>query len=65
MESDPLSIARFNVLGVGVSALNLRTATDAVLAALTERRRKGYVCVTGVHGVIEAQDDPSIPPHSE
>jgi len=47
---------RVNVLGVGISVLNLRTALAAIAAAVSERR-KGYVCVTGVHGVMEAQDD--------
>jgi N-acetylglucosaminyldiphosphoundecaprenol N-acetyl-beta-D-mannosaminyltransferase len=50
-------IPRFDVLGVSLCAMDLRLATAAVLAAVRERRR-GYVCVTGVHGVIEAQDDP-------
>ena len=49
-------IERFNVLGVAMSAMNLSIATEAVLEALRERR-KGYVCVTGVHGVTEAQSD--------
>jgi N-acetylglucosaminyldiphosphoundecaprenol N-acetyl-beta-D-mannosaminyltransferase len=49
--------ARVNVLGVGVSVLNLTTTLDAIARAVAERR-KGYVCVTGVHGVSEAQDDP-------
>lgn len=48
---------RVNVLGVGVSVLNLTTALEAIARAVAERR-KGYVCVTGVHGVSEAQDDP-------
>jgi N-acetylglucosaminyldiphosphoundecaprenol N-acetyl-beta-D-mannosaminyltransferase len=47
---------RVNVLGVGVSVLNLQTALDAIAAAVRERR-KGYICVTGVHGVMEAQGD--------
>ena len=47
---------RVNVLGVGISVLNLRTALDAIAAAVRDRR-KGYLCVTGVHGVMEAQDD--------
>ena len=47
---------RVNVLGVGISVLNLKTALDAIAGAI-RARRKGYVCVTGVHGVIEAQDD--------
>jgi N-acetylglucosaminyldiphosphoundecaprenol N-acetyl-beta-D-mannosaminyltransferase len=51
-----MPIARFNVLGVSLCAMNLAVARDAVLDAL-RARRKGYICVTGVHGVIEAQDD--------
>ena len=51
-----MTISRFNVLGVSVSAMNLSIATAAVLEAL-RARRKGYVCVTGVHGVTEAQGD--------
>ncbi len=47
---------RVNVLGVGISVLNLRTALAAIAGAVRERR-KGYICVTGVHGVMEAQDD--------
>jgi len=48
---------RVNVLGVGLSAINLDLAEEAIGRALQERR-KGYVCVTGVHGVSEAQSDP-------
>jgi N-acetylglucosaminyldiphosphoundecaprenol N-acetyl-beta-D-mannosaminyltransferase len=47
---------RVNVLGVGISVLNLRTALAAIADAVAARR-KGYICVTGVHGVMEAQDD--------
>lgn len=49
--------SRVNVLGVGISDINLRSAGDAITAAL-QNREKGYICVTGVHGVTEAQDDP-------
>jgi N-acetylglucosaminyldiphosphoundecaprenol N-acetyl-beta-D-mannosaminyltransferase len=49
-------INRVSVLGVGLSVLNLRTALDAIAAAV-QQRRKGYICVTGVHGVMEAQAD--------
>lgn len=52
-----MTIQRVNVLGVGISVLNLATARAAIAEAVA-RRRKGYICVTGVHGVIEAQDDP-------
>lgn len=51
-------IPRYNVLGVEVSALTLDAARALVLAA-RGRTRMGYVCVTTVHGVIEAQDDPA------
>src|SRR5579863_3498613 len=47
---------RVNVLGVGISALNLQSALAEVAEAI-RARRKGYVCVTGVHGVMEAQSD--------
>lgn len=47
---------RVNVLGVGISVLNLRTAVAAMAEAVAARR-KGYICVTGVHGVMEAQTD--------
>ena len=50
------AIRRFNVLGVAMSAMNLGIATEAVMRAL-RTRQKGYVCVTGVHGVTEAQHD--------
>jgi N-acetylglucosaminyldiphosphoundecaprenol N-acetyl-beta-D-mannosaminyltransferase len=48
-----------NVLGVGISAINLQQATDLLVAAVATHRR-GYVCVTGVHGVIESQSDPTL-----
>ena len=51
-----MKIERFNVLGVSLCAMNLGLARAAMLEALRQRR-KGYICLTGVHGVIEAQDD--------
>jgi N-acetylglucosaminyldiphosphoundecaprenol N-acetyl-beta-D-mannosaminyltransferase len=53
-----LPIQRINVLGVGISVLNLEAAQAAIADAIA-RRRKGYICITGVHGVTEAQDDPA------
>jgi len=50
---------RINVLGVGISELNYEVALDQIRAAIAERR-KGYVTVTGVHGVSESQDDASL-----
>jgi N-acetylglucosaminyldiphosphoundecaprenol N-acetyl-beta-D-mannosaminyltransferase len=51
-----MTVERVNVLGVGISVLNLQTALDAIVNAV-RKRRKGYICVTGVHGVMEAQED--------
>jgi N-acetylglucosaminyldiphosphoundecaprenol N-acetyl-beta-D-mannosaminyltransferase len=47
------------VLGVGIHAVDMWSAVQAISAAV-EGGRKGYVCVTGVHGVIEAQQDPRL-----
>src|SRR3989442_15387320 len=49
---------RVNVLGVGISVLNLRTALDAIAEAV-RARRKGYICVRDAHGVMLAQKDPA------
>jgi N-acetylglucosaminyldiphosphoundecaprenol N-acetyl-beta-D-mannosaminyltransferase len=48
---------RANVLGVGVHAIDLLSAAGIIESAVDEGR-KGYVCTTGVHGVMEAQRDP-------
>jgi len=53
-----MAIERVNVLGVGISNINLQSALAAVARAVCARR-KGYICVTGVHGVMEAQADPA------
>ncbi len=50
--------SRVNVLGVGVHAVNMERALSVLDSALANSR-KGYICVTGVHGVMEAQRDPS------
>lgn len=56
--ADSITPATVNVLGVGVSAINIPDALERITRALAEKR-KGYVCVTGVHGVSEAQADPA------
>lgn len=53
-----IGIPRVDILGVGVHALNMQSAVDILDAAATQDTR-GYVTVTGVHGIMEAQDDPS------
>ena len=54
-----MQIDRVNVLGVGVSVLNQDQARQFLFDALRQGRR-GYVTVTGVHGVSEAQNDPAL-----
>ncbi|OAH09616.1 WecB/TagA/CpsF family glycosyltransferase [Streptomyces jeddahensis] len=48
---------RVDVLGVGISAVDPDTALDEI-AHWVETRRRTYVCVTGVHGVMECRRDP-------
>lgn len=52
-------IRRVDVLGVEVSAVSLPQAVDRIEAWVTARDRE-YVCVTGVHGVMESQRDPQL-----
>jgi N-acetylglucosaminyldiphosphoundecaprenol N-acetyl-beta-D-mannosaminyltransferase len=59
METGMPPIPRYNVLGVGISALNLTTAREAVLTALTEQR-KGYVCTVDARVVNLAAEDPEL-----
>ena len=46
-----------DILGVKVSAINL-PKTVALADMVIRSGKGGYVCVTGVHGVMEAQKDP-------
>ena len=48
--------ARINVLGVGVSAVNIPIAVDQI-DRWVRNRSKNYVCVTSVHGIVESQRD--------
>jgi N-acetylglucosaminyldiphosphoundecaprenol N-acetyl-beta-D-mannosaminyltransferase len=48
-----------NVLGVRVDALNMERTLARIKEALASRS-KGYVCMAGVHGIMEAQRNPSI-----
>ena len=52
-------VHRANILGVGVSALNMTMALE-VIEGWIERREPHYVCVTGVHGVMESQRDENL-----
>jgi N-acetylglucosaminyldiphosphoundecaprenol N-acetyl-beta-D-mannosaminyltransferase len=53
---DFASIARVDVLGVGISTVTLSGAA-AEIGRWIDSGRHEYVCVTGVHGVMESQRD--------
>jgi N-acetylglucosaminyldiphosphoundecaprenol N-acetyl-beta-D-mannosaminyltransferase len=50
---------RVDILGISVSAITMRGAT-AMLEGWIRERAQGYVCITGVHGVMESQRDPDL-----
>lgn len=52
----PVLPPRVNVLGVGIHSVNLDSAVELMESAVLVRRQ-GYVCVTNVHAVIEAQNN--------
>jgi N-acetylglucosaminyldiphosphoundecaprenol N-acetyl-beta-D-mannosaminyltransferase len=52
-----IAIDRVNVLGVGISVLDQDRAREFLFDTVRQGRR-GYVTITNVHGVSEAQDDP-------
>jgi N-acetylglucosaminyldiphosphoundecaprenol N-acetyl-beta-D-mannosaminyltransferase len=54
-----MAIPRVNVLGVRVSAINMRTA-PGIIEGWISRREAHYVCITGVHGIMESQRDPEV-----
>jgi len=56
---ESFDIPRASVLGVGVHALDMDEALRRC-EQLLSAGGQGYVCVTGVHGVMEAQDDPEL-----
>lgn len=49
-------IPRIDVLGVGISAVNMQMAVDEI-CRWVRYGEQHYVCVTGVHGVMESQRD--------
>jgi N-acetylglucosaminyldiphosphoundecaprenol N-acetyl-beta-D-mannosaminyltransferase len=50
---------RCSILGVDISAVDLARAVDTIHRWILTRRQS-YVCVTGVHGVMESQSDPQL-----
>ena len=56
---ESVQLPRANVLGVGVHAIDMDEAlrqSEQLLAS----GRTGYVCLTGVHGIMESQDNPEL-----
>ncbi len=54
-----MEIEKTNVLGVPISVIDQTRAREILFDAL-RRGERGYVTVTGVHGVTEAQRDPTL-----
>ncbi len=54
-----MEIEKTNVLGVSVSVIDQDRAREFLFDAV-RRGQRGYVTVTGVHGVSEAQNDPTL-----
>jgi N-acetylglucosaminyldiphosphoundecaprenol N-acetyl-beta-D-mannosaminyltransferase len=50
------SYPRANILGVGVHAVNMQRAVE-MIEDMVECGEKGYVCLSGVHGIMEARQD--------
>jgi N-acetylglucosaminyldiphosphoundecaprenol N-acetyl-beta-D-mannosaminyltransferase len=48
-----------NVLGIRVDPLDMERALARIAEEL-DARRKGYACLIGVHGIMEAQRDPRL-----
>src|SRR3712207_5274697 len=55
--ANPIDVPRCDVLGVDVSAVNMQMAVHQIHDWVA-RRQPNYVCITGVHGVMESQRDP-------
>ena len=53
------TVEQVNVLGVGVHAVDMQS-TASLFEARIRNGGKGYVCLTGVHGIMEAQRDPRL-----
>ena len=54
-----MEIEKVNVLGIGISVIDQELAREFLFDAVRNGKR-GYVTITGVHGVSEAQNDPAL-----
>jgi N-acetylglucosaminyldiphosphoundecaprenol N-acetyl-beta-D-mannosaminyltransferase len=55
----PAPVLRVDVLGVGISAIDMGQALEEI-TRWVQQRELHYVCVTGVHGVMESRRDPEL-----
>lgn len=60
VEMPMIATKRTNILGVGISALNLKSAVSRMEEAAEMPGLSGFVTITGVHGVTESQRDPEL-----
>ena len=51
-----MELQKVQILGISVSAINM-TQAAAVIEEWVSSRKHHYVCVTGVHGVMESRND--------
>lgn len=54
-----IALERVNILGVGVGAINMAMTLETIEGWIA-RRESHYVCVTGVHGVMESHRDEAV-----
>jgi N-acetylglucosaminyldiphosphoundecaprenol N-acetyl-beta-D-mannosaminyltransferase len=59
LEKTSDQIKAVNILGVHISAIDMARAVNTIEHFVADQI-KTYVCVTGVHGVIESQRDPDL-----
>src|ERR1700761_5887118 len=50
---------RMNILGIGISAIDMNEATRQAEMFL-RLNRQGYICVSDVHSVVEGTRDPAL-----
>ncbi len=55
-QEEGITKSQVDILGVGVSAINMEMALDTIEGWIS-RREPHYICVTPVHGVMESQRD--------
>lgn len=58
MEQSPAKNTHFRVLGVTVSAIQIPEVISCIETWIRRRRGTSCIAVTGMHGVMEAQQDP-------